>query len=112
MSERHRYYVITDKKDDPVAVALEKDLSARGSSVSTGLDWAIPADAEVKVLFTANWARDVTPFLKELKIEMIDVRSGAALASGQSDRTSISRKGVGQMVKEVDDRIFSRASSE
>ena len=51
LSRFKNYYVVTDKKDNPVARALEQDLGSRGLMVTTGLDWAMPADAQVIVRF-------------------------------------------------------------
>jgi len=106
MARYRTYYVVTDKKDNEVAQALEKDLAARGFSVSTGLDWAMPPATQVKVLFTDKWMKDLTRYLSEVKIDMIDPHSGALLASGRCDRSSMARKPVAEMVKEITDRIY------
>src|SRR3954447_24879962 len=76
------YYVVTDKKDNPVARALEQDLGSRGPMVTTGLDWAMPADAQVIVRFRDVWQVDITRYLQEVKIEMADAQTGTLLAWG------------------------------
>ena len=106
MSRYRSFYVVTDKKDNPVAVALEKDLTARSLKPTTGLDWAMPSDAQVKVVFKAKWGRDVTRYLQEVTIDMVDAHNGARLAGGRCSRSSMARKPVEEMVKEVNDRIF------
>jgi hypothetical protein len=106
MARFKTFYVVTDKKDNEVARALEKDLSARGLRVTTGLDWAIPADAQVKVVFQETWAKDITRYLQDLAIEMSDAHSSTLLASGRCHRTSPVRKPVAEMVKEITDRVF------
>jgi hypothetical protein len=106
MARFKTFYVVTDKTDNEVARALEKDLGARGLGVTTGLDWAIPSDAQVKVVFQEKWSKDITRYLQDLAIEMSDAHSGAMLASGRCHRTSTVRKPVAEMVKEITDRIF------
>jgi hypothetical protein len=107
MQRYHTYFVVTDKQDNEVAQAITKDLHSRGKTATSGLDWAIPADAQVKVLFHEKWVRDVTPYLRELSIDMVDAHSGAALAGGRCVRNSGVRKPPAEMVREIIDRIYS-----
>ncbi len=100
------YYIVTDKADNEIAAALQDDLSARGLQVTSGLDWAIPAEAEVKVLFREKWGSDITHYLQELSIDLLDVESGELLASGRCYRSSIGRRSPPQMVREITERIF------
>src|ERR1041385_7973880 len=82
MARYRTYFVVTDKQDNDVAQALQKDLTSRGLSVSTGLEGAMPPGTEVKIQFKDKWMWDITMYLLEVKVDMIDPNSGALLASG------------------------------
>ncbi len=110
MARYRSYYVVTEKQDNDVAQALQKDLSSRGLAVSAGQEGAMPPGTQVKILFKDKWMWDITMYLLEVKIDMIDPNSGALLASGRCYRTSMVRKPVPEMVKEVTDRIYPATS--
>jgi len=113
MNRYHSFYVVSEKNDADVAKALRTDLSARGLSVSSGPDSAtLPAAADCKVIYHDKWMWDVTMYLLEVKLEMVDPRSGAMLASGRCYRTSMARKAPEVMVKEITDRIFGTTASD
>ena len=108
MGRYRSFYVVTAEQAD-VADAIEKDLSSRGLSVSKGPESSTPATAQAKVLFDDKWVWDLTMYLLEVKIEVVDARSGALLGSGRSYRTSMARKSPKEMVKEVMDKILPAA---
>ena len=103
---RYRVYHVVQNEKADVATALQQDLYARGNTVTYGPEANTPPAAEAKVMYHDKWMWDMTMYLIEVKIEMVDARSGALLASGRSYRTSLARKPVDVMVKEVMDRIF------
>jgi len=111
MNRYHSFYVVSEKSDADVAKALQADLSARGLSVSGGPDSSAAA-ADCKVIYHDKWMWDMTMYLLEVKLEMVDPRSGAMLASGRCYRTSMARKAPEVMVKEITDRIFGTTASD
>ena len=107
MGRYQSFYVVSEKADSDVAAALVKDLSTRGLSVTRGPDSsASSSPSDCKVVFHDKWMWDMTMYLLELKLEMVDARSGALLASGRCYRTSVVRKSPEVMVKEITDLIF------
>ena len=105
MSRYRSYYIVQTEKGD-VATAIEKQLAARGFSVTTGPDSSAPVAADCKVISRDKWVWDMTMYLLEVKIEMVDARTGSMVASGRCYRTSMARKSPEEMVKEVLDRIY------
>ena len=105
MKRYRTYYIATDEPGDATK-AIEADLRARGLSVSAGPASTVPPAADCKVLVKDKWMWDITMYLLEVKLEMVDGRTGAMLASGRCYRTSVVRKPADVMVKEITDRIF------
>ena len=91
--------------------AIQKDLVRRGFTVTMGPESATPATASCKILTTDHWTWDMTMYLLELKVEMVDPKTGELLASGRSYRTSLARKSPDQMAREVFDKIFGTVPS-
>ena len=102
------FYIVRDKDGD-VAKAIETDLARRGYSATAGSESAMPANAECMILFTDKWVWDITMYLLEVKVELVDPKTGALFASGRSYRTSLVRGSPEDMVREVFDRIFQPA---
>ena len=102
------FHVVTAEKSD-VANAIEKELTSRGFTASKGSASSAPPGAEAKVLFDDKWVWDMTMYLLEVKIDVVDARTGALVGSGRSHRTSMARKSAPYMVKEVMDKIFGPA---
>jgi hypothetical protein len=99
------YYVVRDKETD-VTTAIQKDLTARGLVATCGPESATPPAADCKVIATDKWMWDLTMYPLEVKLEVVNARTGALMASGRSYRTSLVRKSPDEMVKEIFDKIF------
>ena len=102
------FHVITsgDRKGD-VTNAIHKELERRGYAVTEGSEKdPSVGSADAMVMSTDKWMWDMTMYLIEVKIDLVDPRSGALLGSGRSYRTSLARKSPDYMVKEVFDEIF------
>jgi hypothetical protein len=102
------FYIVRDK-ETKVTTAMQKELAARGFTATMGPDSATPAFADCKVLAEDKWMWDLTMYPIEVKVSMVNPRTGALLASGRSYRTSLVRKSPDEMVKEVFDQIFGTA---
>ena len=102
------FYIVRDKDSD-VAEAIESDLARRGYGATSGPESAMPVNAECMILFTDKWVWDITMYLLEVKVELVDPKTGGLFASGRSYRTSLVRKSPEYMVREVFDRIFQPA---
>jgi hypothetical protein len=99
------YYVIRDKQSDATD-AVQKDLARRGYVATTGPESLTPSSADCKVLVEDHWMWDITMYLTELKVRVVNAKTGAELASGRSYRPSLERKSPDEMAQEVFDQIF------
>jgi hypothetical protein len=99
------YHVVAPEPGE-VVTAIKNDLTGRGFSVTTGPESATPSNAQCKVIAHDKWMWDITMYLLEVKMEMVDARTGALLASGRCYRTSTVRKSPKVMVKEITDKIY------
>jgi hypothetical protein len=111
LSRLKSFHVVQGDSDD-VTKALAGDLTARGFTVTTGTESTTPATAQCKVLSTNKWMWDITMYPLEIKVEMVDPKSGALLASGRSYRTSMVRKSPEGMAHEIFDKIFGPAPAQ
>src|SRR5690242_15646118 len=96
------FHVVTagDRKGD-VTNAIHKELERRGFTVTEGSEKdPTAASVDVLVMSTDKWMWDMSMYLIEVKIDLVDPRSGALLGSGRSYRTSLARKSPDYMVKE------------
>jgi hypothetical protein len=101
-----RTYYVVKTEETKVTTAIEAELRGRGFTASSGPETAVPASADCKVLATDKWVWDMTMYPLEVKVEMVDARTGKLMASGRSYRTSMVRKSPQEMVKEIFDKIF------
>jgi hypothetical protein len=104
------FYVVRDKQSDATD-AVQRELARRGFVATTGPESAMPANTDAKVLVEDHWYWDVTMYLVELKINLLNAKTGAAMASGRSYRPSLERKSPDEMSHEIFDRIFATAAT-
>lgn len=81
-------------------------ISIRGYTVTTGEADQAPASATVLVTYIDKWQWDLTMYLIELTVTFRDPASGAAIASGNSYHTSLTRLSPEEMIDEVLTNIF------
>jgi hypothetical protein len=98
-------YVIKNK-DSVVSEPIEQELTKRNFKVTSGDKESAPKDVDCIVDWKAKWMWDITTYLLEFKVDFIDGKTGALLASGRSYRTSGKRKPAEYMVHEVLEKIF------
>ncbi|MCJ7558380.1 MAG: hypothetical protein MUP90_15915 [Gammaproteobacteria bacterium] len=87
--QRHLNQTIADK------------ISVRGYEVTAGETGQAPANTTVLVTYVDKWQWDITNYLIELTMTFRDPVSGAAIASGNSYHTSLSRLSPEEMIDEV-----------
>ena len=87
-------------------------LSLRGHTVTFGESGQAPDDATVLVTYVDKWMWDITMYLLELTITFRDPESGAAIGSGNSYHTSLTRLSPEEMVDEVLTNIFAADNGE
>jgi hypothetical protein len=102
------FYIVRDQ-ETKVTTAIQKDLTARGFTATLGPDSAVPPFVDAKVIALDKWMWDMTMYPLEVKIDVVNPKTGALLASGRSYHTSLVRKSPDEMVHEVFDKIFGAA---
>jgi hypothetical protein len=104
------FYVVRDKQSDATD-AVQRELARRGCVATTGPEANMPSNADCKVLVEDHWMWDVTMYMIELRVRVLNARTGAELGSGRSHRPSLVRKSPAEMAREVFDPIFGTAPS-
>ena len=87
------------------------DLVRRGLKATTGETGSVPPDADAVVTYQDKWVWDITMYMLQLDLQIRAPKTDFALASGQVMHTSIIRRSPPEMVKEVLDQIFQKASA-
>ena len=82
------------------------NLSVRGYTASYGEEGLAPDNATVLVTYVDKWMWDMTMYLLELTITFRDPETRAAIGSGNSYHTSLTRLSPEEMVDEVLGNIF------
>ena len=99
-----------DERDLHTKIA--DNLSVRGYTVTFGPEGEAPDDATVVVTYVDKWMWDITMYMIELTITFRDPASGAAIGSGNSYHTSLTRLSPEEMIDEVLTNIFNAAAGE
>ena len=86
---------------------IAKALIKRGKEAAATDVRPDQVDADAVVTYQDKWMWDITMYMLELNIEIRDPRTGYALATGRSFRTSLARKSPEEIVDEVLGEIFS-----
>ncbi|MDH3621952.1 MAG: hypothetical protein OER91_13730 [Gammaproteobacteria bacterium] len=87
-------------------------INVRGYTATFGPAGEAPDDATVIVTYVDKWMWDITNYMIELTITFRDPESGAALGSGNSYHTSLTRLSPEEMIEEVLTNIFSADTGE
>jgi len=91
---------------------IADDISVRGYTVTFGEEGEAPDDATIIVTYVDKWMWDITMYLIELTITFRDPQSGAAIGSGNSYHTSLTRLSPEEMVNEILTNIFTADTGE
>ena len=91
---------------------IADNLSTRGYKATFGEEGSAPDDATIVVTYVDKWMWDITMYLIELTITFRGPASGAAIGSGNSYHTSLTRLSPDEMVDEVLNNVFAADSGE
>ena len=91
---------------------IADNLSTRGYTVTYGPAGEAPDTATVLVTYVDKWMWDITMYMIELTITFRDPVSGAAIGSGNSYHTSLTRLSPEEMIDEVLSNIFEADTGE
>ena len=80
---------------------IADSISVRGYTVTAGEADQAPDNATLLVTYRDKWMWDLTNYMSELTITFRDPESGAAIASGNSYHTSLTRLSPEEMIDEV-----------
>ena len=107
LSQTDVFYV---ERFDPDNRGIEKiiadNLSVRGYKATFGEEGLAPDDATMVVTYVDKWMWDITMYMIELTITFRDPETRAAVGSGNSYHTSLTRLSPEEMVAEVIDNIL------
>ena len=102
IDEARSFYVVAQEADRrDVHLAIRDAFQQLGRHVAAGAEVAMPADADVRVVYRAEWAYDMTPYLLNLQIRFVDPATGGVISEGRSYRPSLQRKRPIFMATEV-----------
>jgi hypothetical protein len=105
------YYVVHLPQDGrKINQLICDDLNVRGYKATTGEAGNAPAGAEALVTYQDKWVWDMAMYMLQLDIQFRDPKTDIALASGEAMHTSLVRRSPPEMVKEVLNQIYQKAS--
>jgi hypothetical protein len=81
-------------------------LSLRGYTVNVGEEGLAPPETTVLVTYVDKWMWDITMYMIELTVTFRDPETRAAIGSGNSYHTSLTRLSPDEMIDEVLGNIF------
>jgi len=103
------YYVLRHDRDKRhIDKIIQSELAKLGISATSGLEASKPKKFDVLVTYEDRWMWDITNYMINLTITLLDAKNNVLLASGQSYRPSLERKEPAFMVKEILDSIFKK----
>ncbi len=85
---------------------IADNIAVRGYTATAGEKGQGPDNATILVTYMDKWQWDITNYLIELTITFRDPVSGAAVASGNSYHTSLTRLSPEEMIDEILTNIF------
>ena len=85
---------------------IADNISVRGYTAMAGEKGQSPDNTTVIVTYMDKWMWDITNYMIELTITFRDPESGAAIASGNSYHTSLTRLSPEKMIDEILTNIF------
>jgi len=101
------FYVQTSPEDEhQVDQAISEQLKLMGFESSYGPADATPAEIDAIVNYQDQWAWDVKEYLLELKIQVYRASDGVMIGNGRVYRTSLQRRTVSKVAREVLEDMF------
>jgi hypothetical protein len=114
MNEFKKFYVsrddeagAQDEKHLKTLHAVQEALTEHGFPATSGLQSAMPADTDCKVIIHDKWFWDMAWYLLYLDVKFYDAHSGALLASGHDCRSApATRRDPDFMSNELIESVF------
>ena len=98
---------VQDEKHLKTLRAVQEALTGHGFPATSGLQSAMPADTDCKVIIHDKWFWDLEWYLLYLDIKFYDARSGKLLASGHDCRSApVTRRDLDFMANELIEAVF------
>jgi hypothetical protein len=88
---------------------IAEELVQMGYKASYGAELPDGQAYDALVEYQDKWMWDITMYMIELRVQILDPDNRFVMASGQSFRTSLVRKSPPEMVEEVLEEIFGEA---
>lgn len=88
---------------------IAEQLTAMGIQASYGDAAAEDGAFDAIITYQDKWFWDITMYMLELRVQVLNPQTRFVLASGFTYRTSLARKSPPEMVKEVLNEIFKPA---
>lgn len=85
---------------------IAQELNRMGYQAVYGSDLPANRNFDAIIEYQDKWTWDLTMYMIELRVQILDPINSYTMASGESYRTSIVRKTPSEMVKEVLTEIF------
>lgn len=103
------YYVLRHDRDKRhIDKIIQSELAKLGISATSGLEASKPKEFDVLVTYEDRWMWDITNYMINLTITLLDAKNNVLLASGQSYRPSLERREPAFMVREILESIFKK----
>ncbi len=102
-----QYYIVFSRNDEhALHDILERGMTVKGISVSTGFPDRMPLNTGYIVEYGGQWQWDVTWYLLNFNVRVYDPETKLLIASASSLRTSLGRKSPEEIVSETLSQIF------
>ena len=107
LNTKKSFYVERHPKEDwNFHQMIADEIAFRGYTASAGEPGHAPAAVDAIVTYNDRWYWDMSPYLLQLDIRILDAKTRSLIASGTSYRPSLQRKSPKNMAKETVGVIF------
>jgi hypothetical protein len=104
--KRHFYVERHPEEDWGLHQILADEISLLGYKASAGEPGRQPAVADAVVTYDDKWFWDLSPYMLELNVRVLDAQSRSLIVKGRSYRTSLARRNPKTMARETIRAIF------
>lgn len=101
-----------DGEESGLHRVIADELSLLGFAASAGEEGRAPQKVDALVTYWDKWFWDITPYLLQLDIRIIDPKTRNLIAKGTSYRPSLQRRSPKEMVKETLNAIFAEKAEQ
>lgn len=102
LSTLESFYVVKFEPDNRgIETVIANKLNSMGYRATSGAEQSPPHPVDAIVTYRDKWMWDITMYMLELNIDMLDPKTNYKFATGRSYRTSLARKSPEEMADEV-----------